>query len=228
MRIRRSFLLLAAGLAVAAAPAKSSSPSPAKIQGDYLESRTSDVYTGPCVANSEVNNGGHEAILAWRVAEGEWDNVKLDGLSIVAVVKASATLGDRYANPLPAAAVLIVDARSTEAQRAALVHFARAQAGDLLRNVVGVESSPIEFSVDARRHGFATLTAGPAVKLTTRRIESGDMFCHNEEVYYPPLTAHLGHAMPAVAAESVYRGNHLGVQWNESGRRSAFVATFSL
>jgi len=33
--------------------------------------------------------------------------------------------------------------------------------------------------------------------------------------------------MPAVAAESAYGGNHLGVNWSESGRRGSFLGTFS-
>ena len=66
-------------LVLAAAPAEA-------VSGYYLEARTSDVYTGPCYANSEVNLVGKEAILAWRVEEGSWDGVDLADLSVVAVV----------------------------------------------------------------------------------------------------------------------------------------------
>src|SRR2546430_7133513 len=41
----------------------------AKIAGDYLESRSADVYTGQCFANGEVGLTGDEAILAWRSEE---------------------------------------------------------------------------------------------------------------------------------------------------------------
>ncbi len=36
---------------------------------------------------------GDQAIVAWRVSKGEWQGVKLDGLSVVGVAKASGTLG---------------------------------------------------------------------------------------------------------------------------------------
>src|SRR5436305_15191902 len=79
------------------------------IQGDYLETRSADVYTGQCFANGEVNLVGNEAILAWRVSEGAWDGVSLNGLTVAAAVKANGTLGDPYENPYPAQAVILVD-----------------------------------------------------------------------------------------------------------------------
>lgn len=96
-----------------------------KIQGDYIETRSADVYTGSCFANGEVGLVGTEAILGWRVSRGGWDGVAIDGLSVAAAVKAKATLGDPYGNPYPAKAVLIVDDKATPSQRAALTAFAR-------------------------------------------------------------------------------------------------------
>src|SRR5437870_12975805 len=92
----------------------------AKISGDYVETRSADVYTGACFANGEVGLTGDQAILAWHVREGSWLGAKLDGLTVVAAVKAGATLGDPYGKPYPAKAVLIVDQRATSEQRQAL------------------------------------------------------------------------------------------------------------
>src|SRR3954471_7004476 len=80
-----------------------------QIRGDYVESRSADVYTGQCFANGEVNLVGNQAILAWRVQSGSWNGVPLDGLSVAAAVRANATLGDPYADPYPAQSVLLVD-----------------------------------------------------------------------------------------------------------------------
>ncbi|MGD0181387.1 MAG: hypothetical protein ABSC15_16355, partial [Terriglobales bacterium] len=41
-----------------------------QIRGDYVETRSADVYTGQCFANGEVNLVGDEAILAWHVQSG--------------------------------------------------------------------------------------------------------------------------------------------------------------
>jgi len=194
------------------------------IEGDYLETRTADVYTGPCFANGEVNLAGKDAVLAWRVRRGAWNGTALDGLSVVAVVRASATLGDPDANPLPARALLIVDARATAAQREALAALARDLGGDLIRDVVRIDAESIEASFDGP--AIATLRAGDAVEVRTRALAHCDLHCGNEEVFYPPLTS-VENAVPAVSVVQAFRGEGLGSTWAASDKRSAFLATFS-
>ena len=228
MKITGLFLgLLLALPAMAAASPKTSDITLPQISGQYVESRNADVYTGPCIASSEVNIVGQEAILAWHVDRGSWGNVALDGLSIVAVIRASSTLGDVYSDPLPVKAKLIVDVNANEKQRAALINFVQEQAGVLLSNVVAVEALPIQLSM-GEMHGMMDLRAGDEVHLATRAIDEDDTLCHNETVYYPPLAANLTHAMPAVSTESAYSGSDLGINWKESGRRGSFVGTFAL
>src|SRR3954453_8939008 len=101
-----------------------------QISGDYIETRSADVYTGQCFANGEVNLVGNEAIMGWRVDKGSWDGVALDGLSVVAVVRAKATLGDPYADPYPAKSVLVVDDNATAAQNQALPNFPHSITGN--------------------------------------------------------------------------------------------------
>src|SRR5437660_3552583 len=113
-----------------------------KISGDYIETRNADVWASACIANAEVNLAGDQAILAWRVNKGQWNGVSLDGLGVVGVVKAEATLGDEYSNPYPAKAVMIVDAKASADQQRALVNFAQQMTGELLRNVVEVRVAP--------------------------------------------------------------------------------------
>ena len=199
-----------------------------QIAGDYVEIRTADVYTGPCFANGEVGLTGRDAVLAWRVREGSWDGVRLDGLSVLAVVRAQETLGDPYSDPLPARSVMVVDEAATEKQRAALVSFARAQNPALFAGVEAVEAAPISFEFDrAGRHDFVTVEAGELARISTRAIREGDHICRNETVFYPPLIEGLEHSMPVVATDGGYQGNHLGKKWRERERRGSFVGTFS-
>ena len=227
MKFRNVFLVSLLVFLLPALAAGATTSKAAQITGKYIEARSADVYTGPCFANSEVNLAGQEAVLGWRVDKGTWGDVKLDGLSVVAVVRANSTLGDPYANPLPAKTVMILDERATQGQREALIKFAQAQTAGLLNNVVGVELSPIRLDIAPDKHGQATLEAGKLVKISTRALTSADEICHNEETFYQPLAAHLNHAMPAYTAESTYRGNHLDINWSESGRRGSFVGTFT-
>src|SRR5271163_3074264 len=118
-----------------------------QIRGDYVETRSADVYTGQCFANGEVNLVGDEAILAWHIQSGRWDGVPLGGLTVAAAVHAHATLGDPYANPYPAQAVLLVDDQATPQQITALIAFAHQMGGELLRHADKVISTPMELAV---------------------------------------------------------------------------------
>src|SRR5256886_5211818 len=124
-----------------------------EIRGDYLETRSADVYTGQCFANGEVNLVGNEAILAWHVQSGSWDGVPLQGLTVAAAVRANGTLGDPYESPYPAKAVLLVDDQANAQQRAALLDFARHMGGELLKNVQQLVSAPMELVVNHEHHG---------------------------------------------------------------------------
>ena len=197
-----------------------------QIRGDYLETRSADVYTGSCFANGEVNLVGNQAILAWRIESGSWNEVTLDGLTVAAAIRARATLGDPYANPYPAQAVLIVDDQANARQHDALIAFAQHMGGELLRNVEQVISAPMELTVNHDKHGVAMLRAGRFATVRTRSLNEGDHLCGNEATFYPPLTE-TTHAMPAVARTDSYQGPGLGVDWETHDKRSAFVGTFA-
>ncbi len=197
-----------------------------EIRGEYLETRSADVYTGQCFANGEMNLTGDEAILAWHITEGKWDGVSLNGLSVGGAVKAQATLGDPYGKPYPAKSVLFVDKSATPAQRQALINFAQEMGGELLRHVVRVIDAPIDMEVPQQHSARARLQAGNFVTVETRAIGDKDHLCGNESTFYPPLTE-TTHAMPAVAVTDQYSGKDLNASWELHDKRSAFVGTFA-
>ena len=202
-------------------------PSLSNVHGNYVEARTADVYTGPCFANSEVGLTGELAVFGWKVTQGSWSGVKLDGLSIVGVVKAKSTLGDVYTEYNPTKSVLIVDESANAEQRLALQAFAKHMGGLLLTDVVRVEYRPVSLDfANGNLHSMAaTLKAGELAKIETRALNEGDQICHNESVWYSPLTA-LNHAMPAYALANDFKGTGLGTTWSSPFKRSAFVGSF--
>lgn len=199
-----------------------------QIYGDYVETRSADVYTGPCFANGEVNLVGNDAILAWKIEKGQWNGAALDGLSVVGVVRASGTLGDPFENSLPADSVLIVDQNGTPEQQKALVAFAQAMGGDLLKHAVSVQVAPIDITIahSGMHSSDASVRAGNLAEIRTRSISSKDHLCGNEDTFYPPLTE-TAHSMPAVALMDRYDGPGLGVSWTIRDKRSAFVGSFA-
>jgi hypothetical protein len=197
-----------------------------KIRGDYLESRSTDVYVAQCFANGETGLTGNLALLAWHVTEGSWNGVKLDGLTVAAAVRARATLGDPYGEPYPAQTVLMVDDAANAAQREALIALAHHQGGKLLENVARVEYVPVILEVPQNHAGHAVLRAGHLATIITRPLNHHDHICGNETNFYPPLT-NVENATSAVALTDEFQGEGLGSQWSDHGRRSAYVGTFS-
>lgn len=198
------------------------------LRGNYLESRTCDVYTGPCFANSQVGLGGHEAILAWNVESGSFQGVDLTGLNVVMAVRANDTLGfggGLEVSPDVIKSVILVDERANTAQREALVGLAKARAPQVVGDVVRVASAPIAIDVD-QAEGIAHLKAGKEAHLTTRKIMQCDCVCTNEAVFYPPL-AQVERSSPAFTVEGGFQGRGLKEHWTNPGTRSAFVARFA-
>ena len=217
-------LALTALAATLSLPAKQ--PTPA-ISGDYLEVRSCDIYTGACVANSEMGVSGKEGMLVWRVKHGAWKGASLDGLSVVAIVRTDATLGDVSLNPGAGRAVLIVDSRASSNQQKALADFARAQAGKLIKDIAGVKTAPIEVKMGQCASGScATVKAGDLVEISTRCLGGNDHLCGNEENFYPPLTK-VNSPISAYTELAAFRGRDLNATWELAGRRSAYVGTFA-
>ncbi|HSY10811.1 MAG TPA: DUF1326 domain-containing protein [Verrucomicrobiae bacterium] len=197
-----------------------------QVRGEYLESRSTDVYVAQCFANGEAGLTGNQALMAWHVSEGSWNGVKLDGLTVAAAVRAQATLGDPYGQPYPAEAVLMVDDAANPAQRQALIALAQHEGGKLLENVARVEYVPVVLEVPQNHEGHAVLRAGHLATIITRPLNHHDHICGNETNFYPPLT-NVENATSAVALTDEFRGDGLNSQWSTHDRRSAYIAEFS-
>jgi hypothetical protein len=199
-----------------------------EISGNYLETRTCDVYTGPCFANAQVGLTGQQAIMAWNIETGTHEGVDLSGLNVVLVVRAADTLGfggTVVVRPDPIRSVVLLDERATDAQRAALTSFVKQHAARVTGDVVRVASSPIEMSFD---HGdmVGSLKAGKEARVVTRKLLDRDRCCTNEDIFYPPL-ATVEHSEPAFTIDGGFAGRGLGQTWSNPKTRSSFLATFA-
>ena len=197
------------------------------LKGDYLETRTCDVYIGPCFANGQVGLTGNDAMMAWNIERGSYEGVELAGLKVVVVTTATDTLGfggTLAVNPKNIRSLVIVDNKATPEQHDALVSFATRYARHSGK-IVKVVSSPIEMTADH----FAlvgTLKAGKFAEITTRKIHEGDCVCSNEITFYPPL-CDVQNALPVYTVAANFAGPGLGTAWSSPGMSSAFLASFS-
>jgi len=217
--LKRTTLSLIA-LALAAAPAAAG---PGSITGDYVEARTAEVFVGGCQLGNEGEAAGRQAVMAWRVARGTFDGVVLDGLSVVAAVSADTNLGYHELGgrrPSVVKAAVMVDARASAAQRAALVSLARGLSNGLVADIVEVKAVPITFVGDG---DSVRVAAGEAVVAVTKHFDH-DPNCGAQQ-WYSPLASVAG-AEIGVTNLTGYDGGSLGARWRQLDRKSAFFGTF--
>ena len=211
------------------------------IQGDYVEARTADVFTGPCFSNAEVFIYGKQAVMAWKVRQGSWNGVDLSGLCVAAAIQANTTFSED--KPTQAESVLIVDRKASATQRVALIDLAKSLGGDRLSKVVAVKT--VHMSLKVEDHGEADSAAAahatdgmpqtpPAsfwasglAQIITRPLDERDHACGNEVVAYPPLSSGVT-VKPAYTLGHQFQGEALNNRWDDPNCRSSFVGHFSL
>ena len=219
---------LAIGTALAlslSASAAAASGSAARLTGDYVEVRTAEVFTGGCIMGSEGETSGREAIMAWRVSRGSLDGVKLDGLSVVAVVAGDMNLGTHElggAAPRTIRTVLMVDERASRAQAEALVSLAKSMTGNLVANTIAVERVPVSFRRDEES---VKVSAGDAV-LDVATNARHSPACGAIQ-WFSPLSRLDDEPGIGLTRSQAWSGPALGAQWRQVDRRSSFFGTFS-
>ena len=200
-----------------------------QIRGEYLEARTCDVYTGPCFANAEWSQGGKEAVLAWMVEKGTWNDIDVSGLGVALVLQSEKTLDNDGVFAMAARKVrslILVDEKADSDQRDALVAFVKHTAETYTENIVRVIAAPLSLNND-HITGEAKFKAGEFAAIETRGLRKNDCVCTNELVYYQPLTK-VKDASPAYTNSVRYEGPGMDSSYDMRGLRSAFLATFRI
>lgn len=215
-------LIFAAMFAAVAAVSTQAADGPAII-GDYVETRTAEVFTGGCLMNSEGETGGREALMAWRVDRGQLAGVSLDGLSVVAAVTADVNLGTRELGgiaPRAIRSVIYVDDHASELQRRALVTLAQTLSNGFIGDVVAVKPVAIAFSRDP--HSIAVRAGEATIDVATHMHH--DVSCSALQ-WFQPL-GRVSDATLGVTNRQTYTGSLLGRKWEQIDRRSAFFGEF--
>ena len=195
------------------------------ITGDYVEARTAEVFTGPCIMGSEGEVSGKEAIMAWRVSGGSMNGVSLNGLAVVAVVSGDRHLSmHEFGAPAPKSikSVIMLDSRATPAQQRALLSLARSLAPTALADVVSTKTVPISFRKDKE---------GMAVSAGSASLDVATEFDHPNTCgatrWFNTLSRTEG-SQPGLTRAQQWSGPEFGAQWTQYDRKSAFFGTFSL
>ena len=208
--------VLLSGIFLVAAPAFANGNS---MTGDYIEARSASVYAGSCHFNGEFTTVGREAVLAWKVAKGEANGVKLDGLRAVAIVVGNENLANATTTRR---SVLYIDSAATKEQREAFTGLLKAKAGASLGTVTEVKSAPVSFTSE----GSSVSVAAPGAKLNASRYPCKHCMMP-AETWYTPLSP-TKEVTVAQGISTGFNEKSLGVSWNQNESDNVFIGTFAL
>jgi hypothetical protein len=197
-----------------------------RVTGDYVEARTAEVFAGGCIMNSEAETAGRQAVLAWRITSGQFRGATLDGLAVAAAVAGDRNLGMREMGgeaPHAVRAIVTVDDRATELQRAALVDLVRELSAGLITDVVRVDIAPVRFATTATH---VEVSAADSIRLLVKKEMTHDPSCGAMQ-WFKPFSPQLMTPAMGVAEAHAFFGAGLGSKWSAPHKRSAFWGAFA-
>lgn len=191
------------------------------IQGEYIEVRSASVYVGACHFGSEYVEGGKEATMIWNIHHGSWNNVKLDGLTVVAVISAKKNLA---IDKLTRKSVLYVDGKATPKQKSAISELLKAKRSDVLGRVVATQSVPIKFTNKGLKYD---VSVGKALTLSAIRCPCAKC-TQPHQIWYDPLIK-VNDVIVGKSEIYCYKDKYLSVNWQQGdAANNVFVAKFSM
>lgn len=197
-----------------------------RIEGQYMETCNCS-FLCPCLPSNltaKPTEGDCKAAVAMRIDKGEKDGVKLDGLSFIVLLHSPSAMAEGNMT-----AGLIVDARASEQQTAAIKSIALGEAGGpmaalapLVGKVAGLEKRPIVFESSGLKH---SVRAG---ELIDQACEGLPGAVRAGEPIYIDNTCHPVSAKLGLAKATRSRMHAFGIDWDDSsGTRNGHFAPFA-
>lgn len=204
--MRLSILSAATAAAILIAGGAKAAPA---ISGDYVESRSANVYIGACHHEGEIQTAGRNAVLAWNIQDGEYRGVNLKGVSVVAVVAADKHLEFADAKRQ---SVLYVSSAASDEQRGAVADMLRERAAGALGEVIAVR--PMAISFDASGDMYKVQV--PGVAFMKIRKQTAETCCKQPYQLW---------GKPFVPVQNAKAGFCVGVEYKDAGMLKAWSAT---
>lgn len=124
--------------------------SPWHVVGDWFDVCNCTIPC-PCTFAQAPSSGDCDGVLAYHIRQGNYGNVRLDGLNLLGV---GHFVGNIWGGETRAAMGFFIDERAAEAQRNALQMIWGGKAGgfpavfaELIGEMRGIEYAPIEFEI---------------------------------------------------------------------------------
>jgi len=218
--MRKGLLTALAMIVAVSALVFSSQAENVSMRGEYVEVRTASVFAGACHYNGEVVTTGRDALMAWNVTSGKWQNVDLSGVRAMAIVSSKSNLSEANA---ARQSEVIIDAAASPEQSQAMLSVLKEKYASSLGEIVEVRNTPITFEHKDRSY---TVKADDA----TINVEAmpNDLCCKMPNlVWYKPLVG-LENRKVGYTINATYGGHKVSEPWSRSGENSAFYGLFAL
>jgi hypothetical protein len=218
--MRKGLLTALAMIVAVSALGFSSQAEHLSVRGEYVEVRTASVFAGACHYNGEVVTTGRDALMAWNVTSGKWQNVDLSGVRAMAIVNSKSNLSEPNA---ARQSEVIIDAAASREQANAMLSALKEKYASSLGEIVEVRNAPITFEHKDRTY---TVNADEA----TINVEAmpNDLCCKMPNlVWYKPLVG-LENRKVGYTINATYGGRRVTEPWTRSGENSAFYGLFAL
>lgn len=190
------------------------------VQGEYVEVRTASVFAGACHYNGELTTSGRDALIAWNVKSGKWNDVELAGVRAVAIVSATENLADSNAGR---ESEIIIGEDASDAQSRAILNALRTRYAATLGKIISVRRGPLTFEHQGRAY---TVRAN---RFASMQIEAmpDDLCCKMPQlVWYSPLFP-IQNRKVGYTTKASFEGGAVGEPWQRSGENSAFYGRFT-
>ena len=194
-----------------------------RVAGDWFDVCKCNIPC-PCTFAQAPTYGDCEGILAWHIREGTYGDVRLDGLSVVALGYFE---GNIWGGETKATMAIYMDERADEGQREALQMIFGGQVGgwpgefaSMIGEVRGMEYAPITFEIADDLAYWAAEVPGKATAraeaLTGPTIREGQRVqVHNA----PGAEVGPGHVATWGTA-TIDQVDGFGFKWEWDGRSS--------
>ncbi len=188
-----------------------------KIKGTYFESCNCEAAC-PCIFLSKPTEGHCDAMVAWHIDQGKFEDVALDGLNVAFAVHSPGHMAQEKWN-----VAVYLDERASGAQKDALTKIFAGQAGghparlaSHVGNILGVASVPIQYSAAGKQR---SLTIPNVAEVSIEALEGqggAEITIENHPLCIAP-------GEPAVAARSkklAYKDH--GMSWDFTAKNGFF------
>jgi hypothetical protein len=190
-----------------------------KIEGDYFEGCNCDVIC-PCIFMADPDEGFCDVIPAWHIKRGNFGNIGLDDLNVVAFFHAP---GNMLTGPKWKVGMYI-DQRATAEQLNAITKIYSGQSGgffgaakNLFGEILGIKHSTIEFGVEGRRRW---LRIDDSLELDIEGVKGADL--NREALITNPAFSAVPDSDLVVAHSTKNAYNDFGFEWNNSGKNGFY------